>query len=104
MAYFANGTEGIAYMERWCSRCLNCGDDKYEFGCAVWDLHSLFQSERDFSQTDGGVAGRLLDALIPRTEDGLNNGRCLMFREQDAIPQGMSLLEWFDSVHGAPNA
>lgn len=104
MAYFANGSEGIAYMEQWCARCLNCGDDKYEFGCAVWDLHSLYQGERDFSQTDGGPVGRLLDSLIPRIENGKANGMCTMFRERDAKPGGMTFLEWFDSVHGAPNA
>jgi hypothetical protein len=102
MGYFANGSEGISYMEQWCSHCSNCGDDKYEFGCSVWDLHTLFQGDRD-SSPDGGPVGRTLDALIPRTEDGLGNERCTMFRE---VSDGacMTFLERFDAMHGMPYA
>jgi hypothetical protein len=102
MGYFSSGTEGIDYMERWCQHCANCGDDAYEFGCSVWDLHSLYQADRDFRAADGGPVGRLLDALIPRTDKGLGNGQCKMFRPRINAHE-LSFLEWFDSLHGAPN-
>lgn len=103
MGYFANGSEGASYMEQWCQHCANCGDEKYEFGCSVWDLHTLYQSERDYKAVDGGPVGRLLDSLIPRTENGLGNGKCTMFRQRDALP-GLTFLEQFDTVHGSPHA
>lgn len=110
MAYFSSGTEGIDYIDRVCSRCRNFGDDKYQGRCAVWDCHSLFQCERDSSARDGGPVGRVLDALIPRSPDGLSNLQCLMFRpigqETEAEHAGqMTLLERFDATHGeAANA
>lgn len=104
MAYFSSGTEGLDYMARYCATCRNCGDDKYEFGCAVWDLHTLYQSERDYSELDGGPVGRMLDSLIPREGGGLANGQCLMYRrrvdpEQEVLGQ-MTLLEQMDHLHG----
>lgn len=105
MGYFSNGTEGMAYQERYCAHCRNCGDEKSDFGCAVWDLHTLYQGERDYSAEDGGPVGRLLDSLIPRVQGGLYNGLCLMYREkkdpaQEVLGQ-MTLLERFDAEHGS---
>jgi hypothetical protein len=90
-------------MEEWCDTCANCGDDKYEFGCSVWDLHTLYQGERDSSAKDGGPVGRLLDSLIPLTEYGLSNGKCTMYRPR--VPNAeMTFLERFDAEHGSPYA
>lgn len=101
MGYFSSGTEGMTYQEQWCDRCANCGDETYEFGCSVWDLHTLYQSERDETREDGGAVGRLLDSLIPVTTDGFN-GKCKMFRDCDPLA-GLTLLERFDATHGSPH-
>lgn len=69
MAYFSNGTEGMAYEHNVCKRCVHYPkgeDDRY---CTVWELHVMWQSDRNSHD--------LLDQLIPRT-DG-DNQLCTMF-------------------------
>jgi hypothetical protein len=112
MGYFSNGTEGMAYQERYCASCRNCGDDKSDFGCAVWDLHTLWcydacdeWTKHDTPPLHGPTLRAVLDSLIPITEEGFN-GECLMYRkrvepEQEVLGQ-MTLLERLDAVHGAP--
>jgi len=87
MGYFSNGSAGDAYRAQWCDRCANDGDDRYETGCGVWDLHLLYAYEAE------GRLKEALDHLIPRvtvkTRDGLDlpaNGQCLMFRERPGAP------------------
>lgn len=77
MGYFSNGTEGDIYKEHWCRRCANCGDERGDFGCAVWDAHFLYNYDQ---HTDEGIR-KVLNVLIPRAKDG-GNERCLMFRER----------------------
>jgi hypothetical protein len=71
MGYFSNGTEGEMYRRQYCRRCLHGDED--DTGCAVWYAHLMWVGE----------AGKatVLDALIPRSKDGLVNERCLMFVE-----------------------
>lgn len=76
MGYFSNGTEGLCYQEEWCVRCANCGDEKSDFGCTVWDAHTLYCYSGTKEQKE------ILDLLIPR--DGIDNGQCTMFREKSA--------------------
>jgi hypothetical protein len=72
MGYFSNGTEGMGYQEAYCLHCRNWRDlhDGRGEGCAVWDAHLAYNSEKDKEP--------VLNALIPRCVDG-SNAQCLMF-------------------------
>jgi len=70
MGYFANGTEGDIYAEKWCSRCVHNQPDE---PCQVWMLHMLHNYE-ECNKKDS-----FLHALIPR--NGIENERCRMFVE-----------------------
>ena len=74
MGYFANGSEGMSYEERYCLRCLH-GPQRTDKGCAVWDAHQLYNYE-DCNKKDS-----ILHILIPRTKDDDNNEQCAMFLE-----------------------
>jgi hypothetical protein len=69
MAYFSNGTEGVAYQERYCNRCLHDINER----CPIWLLHLLHNS------AGANNPEHFLHALIPRTKDGLDNERCELF-------------------------
>lgn len=48
MGYFSNGTEGLAWQEKWCHNCVNFkdrGDGRGE-GCPVFDLHYLYNYDQ----------------------------------------------------------
>lgn len=77
MGYFPNGTEGEAYLDKFCYRCVHLKDedDGRGPGCPVWDLHLLLNYHRD-----GRNAG-MLDSFIPRDEEGYNL-ECRMFVEK----------------------
>lgn len=68
MAYFPNGTAGDLYQEHYCNRCIH---DR-ESDCPIWSAHLLFNSGDDSDR-------RVLDFLIPMSEDGLDAGECRMF-------------------------
>lgn len=68
MGYFSNGSEGMDYQDRYCSRCVHCD------GCPVWGAHLAF-SYKECNNPDS-----ILHMLIPRRKDGLGNERCRMFR------------------------
>lgn len=72
MGYFANGTEGAIYEERYCQHCLH-GNGEGAGECAVWTAH-LFHNYTDAAQP-------VLDMLIPRVAKGTRNGQCEMFRK-----------------------
>ena len=76
MGYFASGTEGHMYEERYCSRCIH-GDD-----CVVWLAH-LMSNYDECNNPDS-----LLHILIPRSKDGLGNEQCRMFVEQKEADNG----------------
>lgn len=63
MAYFSNGTEGMAYEDRHCAECVH-GQDQ-EKGCPVMDAHYLYAYELCNSKEAGKV---ILDMLIPMDE------------------------------------
>ena len=115
MGYFANGTEGDAFRCEYCRTCVNNGDSKSDEGCAVWDLHLLFNSDQnkdgmvplcDGVEVHGPTLAVVLGSLIVRKPGG--GQECLMHRprEEPAMEvagQG-SFLETFDAIHGNPNA
>lgn len=70
MAYFPNGTSGLAYEARWCDRCVHTE------GCTILLLH-LIHNYDDCNNPDS-----MLHTLIPRTEDGLGNEKCTMFYDR----------------------
>jgi hypothetical protein len=81
MGYFSNGTEGMIYEEHYCQRCIHVdrepGVDK---PCPIWMAHLLFAYEECNRDSN---AHTMLDMLIPRTPDGLNNEQCVMFTEDE---------------------
>lgn len=93
MAYFSNGTEGMAYQAKYCDRCANNDGDG---GCPIWDLHLLWNSAQVDSinaiyegaslddNTASGAKHMALSTFIP--EDGGNGwpGQCRMFIPIDA--------------------
>lgn len=76
MGYFSNGTEGGDYFETYCARCIH--NDETD-GCPVWDAHLIY-NYRDCNEPTS-----ILHMLIPRSENGLFNEKCLMFVEVSAI-------------------
>jgi hypothetical protein len=71
MAYFANGSEGEYYKEKYCSGCVH-GDKP----CPVMRLH--FDWNYDAVGKDADLKKQhALNVLWPR--DGAHNGDCAMF-------------------------
>ena len=68
MGYFANGTEGMLYMEEFCDSCVH-GED-----CAVWKAHL------EYSYKESNNPESILHLLIPRT--GIQNEPCRMYINQ----------------------
>lgn len=80
MGYFSNGTEGQAYEARYCAYCRNDTESK---PCWILGMHLLLNYDQCDDTEDGRKAAHLLGSLIPRSEDGLTNGECVMFRPRD---------------------
>lgn len=81
MAYFSNGTDGMAYKAQWCSQCL------HRNGCAVLVAHMIHnygECNRDYS---------ILHILIPRSADKLRNLRCRMFVERGLL-SNMAIMKF----------
>jgi len=70
MGYFSNGSEGEAYFERYCAKCLHNGDGEGPM-CPIWNLH-LWHNYAECNNKES-----MLHELIPRENGG--NGRCSMF-------------------------
>jgi hypothetical protein len=70
MGYFSNGTEGMLYEERYCSRCIHADP---EHACPIWMLHGLHNYE------ECNKPSSFLHVLIPRSKDKLDNEQCSMF-------------------------
>ena len=74
MAYFANGSEGDLYVAKYCERCKHWRkDESGEYGCPIWDLHLMYNYEREKSR----FVRKMLDKLIPMR--GLWAQKCSMF-------------------------
>jgi hypothetical protein len=71
MGYFANGSEGESYRERYCDRCIN---DRFN-DCPIWNEHL----ENNYKECNNPAS--LLHRLIPRGESG-ENLQCKMFVEK----------------------
>ncbi len=78
MGYFSNGSEGDAYQEQWCYRCVHDANND----CPVWGAHLAFNYEqlRD-SKDQHGPMRQLLGMLIPERKDHLGNEQCKLFIE-----------------------
>lgn len=73
MGYFSNGTEGMDYEDRYCSRCVHGDDPEKDHWCPVWSLH------KDRNYAEANKKDSFLHELIPLSKDGLGNEQCLMF-------------------------
>ncbi len=87
MAYFANGTDGMVYEDKWCCRCVH-GHDAEESMCPVWFAHQLWNYD---NRADGEIA-TVLDAMIPTREDGFPD-KYNMFVSTDDVPGQTMLFE-----------
>ena len=72
MGYFANGTEGELYRERYCYQCAHYSDYSDD-ECPVWDAHLM----SNYNQNGNDDLVFVLENLIPRA--GAGNGQCAMF-------------------------
>jgi len=84
MAYFANNENYAYYEENYCSRCVHF-KGKESFGCAVLDLHWLWNydacnGDRQDATPEERAKHLALNHLWPREEVG--NGQCSMFYKQ----------------------
>ena len=70
MGYFANGTAGMEYEEKYCTMCVHYED------CPVLLAHMLY----NYDQHGNKKLADVLDLLIPCDVDGAN-GKCTMFLE-----------------------
>jgi len=76
MAYFANGTVGDYYEEKYCYRCVHWSTEPNR-GCPVYLLHLDWNYEAVGKNADATKA-QALDWLWPRKRNG-HNGACGMF-------------------------
>ena len=72
MGYFANGTEGERYQQRYCFRCVHWSD---EYGCPCFLAHELW------NYVECNKPDSILQRMIPQKDVG--NGPCFAFREQE---------------------
>lgn len=70
MGYFSNGTEGMAYQERYCNKCIHDVSED----CAIWAAHLVFNYKECNNKNS------ILHMLIPRDTQGYNE-QCKMFYE-----------------------
>lgn len=75
MGYFSNGTEGLDFDEKWCSRCVHL-PKRQDRGCPVMLAHLLFAYELCNEKKHPGKV--ILDILIERDE-ATGAQRCTMF-------------------------
>ena len=90
MGYFPNGTAGMDYEDRYCSRCIHNGTPDGP-GCAIWLAHLL----HNYKECNNKKS--ILHLLIPRSEGGLDNDQCKLFVESDKVYHGKlpeHLKEW----------
>jgi hypothetical protein len=87
MGYFSNGSEGAAYEDRYCDKCINSHG-----GCWIWELHFM-RNYKDCNNEDS-----ILHVLIPRSTDGLENGQCVMFKEKSHDCCAPALVEALEMV------
>lgn len=76
MAYFSNGTDGMMYYERYCSRCQWDKDQK----CPIWMAH-LIHNYEECNKEDS-----VLHMLIPRKKaPDFGNEECFFFQPEPSM-------------------
>ena len=88
MGYFANGTAGMDYQEKYCVKCVHWrsrGKATFE-SCPVWDLHQEYGYDRNASSNlnlawnaVNNMSDIVLDTLIPMNNMGDQNKQCEFF-------------------------
>jgi len=81
MAYFPNGTAGDEYSSHYCERCVHDLEPEKTGGCRVLLLHLVHNYDQCRDTPEGKLVKGVLDILIPRSKDGLDNEQCTMFVE-----------------------
>ena len=76
MGYFSNGSDNEYYEREYCERCQHYPQEGDELGCAIMDLHWLYNYD-ECNKKDS-----FLHALIPRDKKGYNE-QCRMFLESE---------------------
>lgn len=84
MAYFSNGTEGLAYREQYCSRCEHLPEEE-DRDCPIWTAH-LFYCADSCREPKLREVLNLLIPMKPHTfKDGLTcefPAECAFFRHR----------------------
>lgn len=77
MGYFSNSTDGDAYLEAYCVRCIHFPKGINEPYCGVWNAH-MMANYKDCNNPES-----VLHILIPRRPDPkfghMGNAECTMF-------------------------
>lgn len=82
MAYFSNGTEGDLYFEAYCSRCEHLPEEE-DRDCPIRSAHFFY----NYDQHKIPEVKSILNMLIPRSRNGLDNEECAFFRQkQERLP------------------
>jgi hypothetical protein len=69
---FSNGTEGYAWIENWCDRCLHdkpAREDRYEDACQILAISLLGQTPAEWIRQPGFVLGDTYHCIDFRDED-----------------------------------
>ena len=82
MGYFANGTENMMYVDKYCERCVH--ELGPENGCPCMDAH-LHWNYDECNNDDS-----ILHKMIPRNKEGFND-QCVFFKEN--IPENRYVQE-----------
>jgi hypothetical protein len=86
MGYFSNGSEGDSYESYYCANCIHDVNQD----CPILLIHL----EHNYEQFDNEIIKAILDLLIPRTEDSLDNKQCKMFiKKVEVTPDLFDELE-----------
>lgn len=86
MAYFSNGTEGNAEMERLCVHCVHYED------CPIILLHLMWNYEQVSDETKHAA----LNTLWPENEQ--HNGDCAMFAPEFSVLDYRETLDEIVSI------
>ncbi len=80
MAYFSNCCEGAHYEESYCHKCIHQLKDDGSC-CTILTLHYRWNSDSCGATLEAKAKADALNALIPRSQDGLSNEQCTMFHQ-----------------------
>ncbi len=92
MAYFANGTDGMIYEEKYCDHCLHFGDEDGIEGCPILLIHDLYNYDQCKPRsTVEKTIKEILELLIP-TMDSYPD-KCKMFIDDGYIETSEAKME-----------